>query len=581
MDRASTASTKAALALLIFLFAANCYRAATQSITTDEALTFDKFVAPHLDEIFAHYDANNHVLNTALAWISVEALGIREFPLRLPSVLGGALYLWGVYRLARLVFGTGPFFLAAVALSALNPLLLDHLSAARGYGLALAFLTWALINMIEFLDASVGQASWARSKRHGLEDVKFAGNWCLERAWPVRTGREADPTARPSTASSTGRLLDSAESAVRRTDLRRASRKLELAAVSLGLCVAANLAFLYPVLALSAAFLIALVPCPPNKVPASICKPSDSVAPRHSHGAPNQAVTGLALSGKWRWDFVTDECIVPGVATAFVFLVLFLNHAEAGNFYFGAKTLDDAVTSLTVMSLYHNPGRPIFLGLHPDGFVVLRLLHPAVWIGLCVLILAGFGAGARILVRREQGETPADSLLVLCGLAMAFIAAAIIVANHWLGVPYPLNRTSLYWIPLSAFTSLALVRKVGWRPLTVPAIGLAALLSVQYLCEFNVRAYSEWWDQSGSRPAMQAIRRDAGSRNIRIGVSDTLEPILNFYRARHHIDNWARVERRPLTENYDYYLLFLRDANLVDRRHLTVLYRDSGLIAAR
>jgi hypothetical protein len=481
-DRASTASTIVALALLSVLFVANCYRAATQSITTDEALTFVKFVAPHLDEVLAHYDANNHVLNTALAWVSVGALGSREFPLRLPSVLGGALYLWGVYRLARLVFGAGPFFLAAVGLSALNPLLLDHLSAARGYGLALAFLIWALIAMIEFLDPSSPQPS----------------------------------------------------------------RKLELAAVCLGLCVAANLAFLYPALALGAAFLIT-----------------------------------LAGSGKWQWNLIADGWIVPGVVAAFVFLVLPLNHVEPRNFYFGAKTLDDAVTSLMVMSTYHNPGRQIFLGFHPNPFALLRLLAPVVWVGVYVLILAGIAAAARILFRREQRKTPADSLLVLCGLAMAFIVAAIIAANHWFGVPYPLNRTALYWIPLSAFTSLALARKVGWRPLTVPVIAIAALLSAQYLCEFNVRIYSEWWDQAGSRRAMQAIRRDAGSRNIRIGVSDTLETILNFYRARHHIENWAPVERRPLTESYDYYFLGSRDAKLVDQRHLTVLYRDFGLIVAR
>ena len=40
----------------------NIYRAASQSITVDEAFTYNEFVAPPLLKTLASYDANNHIL---------------------------------------------------------------------------------------------------------------------------------------------------------------------------------------------------------------------------------------------------------------------------------------------------------------------------------------------------------------------------------------------------------------------------------------------------------------------------------------------------------------------------------------
>ncbi len=152
MEPDSTASTKIARSLLAALFAVNVYRAATQSCTPDEAVTYNRFVGPPLREALSVMTANNHVLNTLLAIISTSYFHLTDLALRLPSVLCGALYFWAVYRLSRRTFGTGPLFLAAVALLTLNPLVLDHLSAARGYGMAMAFWLLAFELMLEYLE---------------------------------------------------------------------------------------------------------------------------------------------------------------------------------------------------------------------------------------------------------------------------------------------------------------------------------------------------------------------------------------------------------------------------------------------
>jgi 4-amino-4-deoxy-L-arabinose transferase-like glycosyltransferase len=136
----------ASLLLIVALTGVNVYRASTQSITHDEALTFEFFAAPP-----DFYDANQHILNSQLAWLTTSMLGVSEFALRLPSLLGGILYFAAIFRLARYLFGDSLQQLLAVAVLALNPLVLDFLSAARGYGMAIGFLTWAVYELIQYL----------------------------------------------------------------------------------------------------------------------------------------------------------------------------------------------------------------------------------------------------------------------------------------------------------------------------------------------------------------------------------------------------------------------------------------------
>src|SRR6266404_6914894 len=130
--------------LVLALVAMNVYRAWTQPITTDEAFTYNLYIDGPAEKIFTYYDANNHVLHTVLCRVSVKLFGLSEFTMRIPSLLGGLFYLITTLRLCRYVFGDGWFSLLSLALLSMSPAVLDYMSAARGYGLALAFFFWAL-----------------------------------------------------------------------------------------------------------------------------------------------------------------------------------------------------------------------------------------------------------------------------------------------------------------------------------------------------------------------------------------------------------------------------------------------------
>jgi len=140
------------IAIVAAVFAVNVYRSTHQSITADEAFTWDWYIANPFQWILVVYNANNHVLHTLLCRLSVRALGLSELTMRLPSLAGGLFYLAFVYKLCRLLFNHLRTFLLAMTALTLNPFIMDYLSAARGYGMALGFFTAALYFVIRFFE---------------------------------------------------------------------------------------------------------------------------------------------------------------------------------------------------------------------------------------------------------------------------------------------------------------------------------------------------------------------------------------------------------------------------------------------
>lgn len=134
------------IALCAFLFAAAVYRAATLSITIDEAYTYTQFVK---DWGATEYDANNHVLYTLLAKLTTTDLGPGDLALRTPALAGAALFYGALYRLVFLLTGATFWLPLGVAVTGANTYVTDLLPLARGYGLALAVFTLALCLLVE------------------------------------------------------------------------------------------------------------------------------------------------------------------------------------------------------------------------------------------------------------------------------------------------------------------------------------------------------------------------------------------------------------------------------------------------
>ena len=461
MTRASTAWINAARALIVLLAAVNVYRAATQSITADEAFTYNLYAAAPLADSVKFYDANNHVLNSALIRLSTALFGVSEFTVRLPSLLGGMLYLAMALRLTRLLFGAGPTAFMCVALLGLNPFILDFLSAARGYGMALAFLLCALDQMVRYL----GDGGEARLYR---------------------------------------------------------------ASLALALAVAANLTFAVPGTVLAIAFALAV------------------------------------FAGERRpgWTLV-DHFLVPGAVTAFVLLVIPLSAAERGKFYYGAATLAESLESIVSASLGTAP-------------------YTAVFCFLAAVLIAAGAVAAAIALRHHKGR-PLDAFLLLAGGTMAGSLAALLAAHRFAGVPYPLDRTGIYWVPLFVLVAFALLERYG-RAVRIPAYCAALLCAGQFLLLFRVDRYEPWLYDAGTRRVVRELRaRESGARRVRLAASWTLEPSLNFYRRMYRLDWLEPVVRGDAAAPADYRVLEAADRPLVEKLRLAVLYQDpvSGAVLAK
>lgn len=460
--REFTAWSKAALVLVLALLAVNVYRAATQSITIDEAFTYNRFVAAPAADAIRFYDANNHPANTLLIRLSTAAFGASEFTVRLPSLAGGALYLFTAWRLCGYAFGGSWFMLLAVAMLGLNPFILDYLSAARGYGTALGCMLFALERMTRYL-AEGGQ----------------------------------------------GRLY--------------------CAGVALGFAVASNLVFAVPAAALAAAFACLVLRSARARVAAA-------------------------------WG-VIDHFAIPAVVTAFLIVALPLSRAAGSDFYYGSESLVQAVYSLAAASSETR--------LDPRWFAVAA-----------ALLVAGSGTAFVLALRRPKTPSASGTVAALAGGAMVLSLAVLVFARHVAGVPYPLDRTGIYWAPLLVLAAFALARRRTAR-IAVAALALFCLLQFAFL--FRMDRYGAWTAQAGVRRIVDVLgARETGARKVRVTGSWQLEPALNFYRQSLGLRWLEPVVRGPIDAPGDYRVLIPEDAAVVERLRLRVLYRDrvSGAVLA-
>lgn len=128
---------------MLLAFGVVAYRAATQSVTIDEADSYLLFAAGSLGDL-VYPSSGNHVGNTLIVRAFVELFGLSVLTLRSGALIGAAIYLISTWSLAGTVARAWALRLLVFGVFALNPFVLDYLVASRGYSLAIGLLAAAL-----------------------------------------------------------------------------------------------------------------------------------------------------------------------------------------------------------------------------------------------------------------------------------------------------------------------------------------------------------------------------------------------------------------------------------------------------
>jgi hypothetical protein len=261
------------------------------------------------------------------------------------------------------------------------------------------------------------------------------------------------------------------------------------------------------------------------------------------------------------WELIQSYA-VPALVISFAILVIPISKS-AGQFYYGATTLRDTVSSLVNESV---PDTPPYLAGHVVPIAFFLAVALGVW----------------LLVARK------DTLLPYVLGCMGLSVLGWVAMHRILGFPYPLNRTALYMLPLAGLAIVAGAASVPWKTVSIPLGALAAALSIVYVAQIRTAYFNEWREEAGINHLVRRLGNDAAelskARQVTAGGTWILEYSMRYYGKRYRFP-WLKVldakERESLRP--DYYILTAGEASKVDELRLRVIEKDalSGTLLAR
>jgi len=537
-----------AVALALFLVGQSAYRAVTQSITHDEACTYNWFIARPAN--LFNYDPNNHVLFTYLAMASVAALGPSELSLRLPTVVAAAAFAVAVLLLLCRTLPSPAWFLLTTMLTFFNPLVLDYLTAARGYGLALALLLAAIV-----VGTQVGSGSSAQPRlRRRLLLIAVLLALCVAASLAFsfavaavaitvialasnvyrNAGLEGATAARaltagfalPAVAIATLFYLPFATKVWASHHFAR-SPALLAAAQRLGLGVTPPMALsplpvLTPatVLAISGAIVLLL---------ATTCWGAVAAWGRISQ-AGNRSVRALGV-------VVALTLTISAAVTYRKEVVRFISGFSRSYLYTGTTDLWDAATTMLAANLTRDrtSSQETLVPPVAAGAVTRTTLAVAALMALVAVSAPLCHWWRRVLSGGSSSRPPLAVAGLLVSTALVATAQLHAAAHLVLGVNLPPPRAAVFLPPLVTLSAAFVLRssRRRRRAWSFAAGACAVVLLARYVQQYDPRVFWGNLADAGSRTVferMQAVVADRRPDSVRVGGSWLYEPSMNFYR---------------------------------------------------
>jgi len=132
------------ISLAVFAFAWAVARASVQAVTGDEGQSYTLYAGRHFP-LQWYPDSNNHILNSLLMRLFASVFGVSSLSVRTPALIGAAIYIVAAYWICKLITSKRAIQLPLFVCLVYNPFIFDFFVAARGYGMASAFLLSAIM----------------------------------------------------------------------------------------------------------------------------------------------------------------------------------------------------------------------------------------------------------------------------------------------------------------------------------------------------------------------------------------------------------------------------------------------------
>ena len=153
----TSVKSKAEKSVILFLFGIIYLylwlRAIYVPFVADELSTF--FLYIQTGKFFpwnAIPDANNHILNSALSYLSYSVFGLSELSLRLPNLLFVPVFFYAVYKISG-EFKNRYISLLFILVLTLNHFFIEYSALTRGYGMSMSMLMlsiWFTMQLVKY-----------------------------------------------------------------------------------------------------------------------------------------------------------------------------------------------------------------------------------------------------------------------------------------------------------------------------------------------------------------------------------------------------------------------------------------------
>jgi hypothetical protein len=261
--------------------------------------------------------------------------------------------------------------------------------------------------------------------------------------------------------------------------------------------------------------------------------------------------------------------VVPVIGCAVIFLLAApIDLARSQDFYVGTSTAIRSLRNLMEVSFAYGAGSGILNHVERIWREIALIVFPLMVLG--ALAVAASAGKDWSLVRLAT---------LFSSLAVAGSAVLLALAHVLSGLPYPQDRTGLYFVPLATFAALGLVRmlagRAGFPRWTGIAAGVVlASFAVEFGAQWNVSSFWVWRYDADTKRIFEALETaPKPSGPVRLGVSWVLEPALNYYREVRKATWLMPVERDGFGGARQFYVAIREDQRTPRWRKSKVIYK--------